>query len=164
MSDLKRVTDLAERQKKLEQQLAIKEEELKAIKAALMQVKTVDLPELMNELNLNMFELADGSKVSITHDLRAYVRDEDKFVVFNWLRENNHGSIIKSKVEASFGKGEEKKAGEIYELLIKMDINAHKKDDIPWNTFASFAKECQREGIDLHEKIQIQAIQEAKIK
>lgn len=161
---LERVTLLAEKQKQLQAWIEAKELELKELKEQLMQVKCNDLPDLMAELGLMSFKLEDGSEIAINRDINAYIKVEDKDEVYNWLKLNNHGSIIKAVVSANFGRSESELAEKIYQTLLSEGIMAIKKEDIHWQTFKKFVKECQEEGVPLHEKIQVQPIVEAKIK
>ena len=56
-------SELAERQIKLEDEVSRLEEQLKLAKQNLRQVSEIDLPELMNTLNVKEFKLNDGTKV-----------------------------------------------------------------------------------------------------
>lgn len=164
MSDLGAVAILAKRQREFEALVAQKELELKDAKEKLEQVATVDLPELMNELGIVSFKLDDGSSITIKKDLRAYIREEDKYSVFSWLRQNNNGGIIKTAVTANFGMGEEEKATQLYEELLSVGVKTNKKEEIHWMTLNKFVKERLEDGKELNANIQIQHIQEAKIK
>src|SRR5208337_2734732 len=151
-------------QQNLELDVARAELQLKELKEKLEQVKYVDLPELMEEVGCAEFKLPNGFKVSIKTDLRGYIREEDKGNVYEWLRKNNHGSIIKAHVTANFGMGEVSQSDQIYQYLLSKGINASKKEDIHPMTFNKFIRECMEEGLSLHDKIQVQPIKEARIR
>jgi hypothetical protein len=158
------ITELAKKQLALEEQIIKAEEDLKKLKGSYDQVRCVDLPEKMQELELTSFTLENGTTITIKHDLRAYIRVEDKFTVHAWLKEHNLGSIIKTSVIASFESGESEKAEKLQKQLLKSGVRADKKEDIHWQTFTKCIKELLAEGQQLHDKIQIQSINEARVK
>lgn len=160
---LETVVNLAKQQREYEALVEKKEAELKEAKEKLSKVKEYDLPDLMAELDLNSFELGDGSSVTIHKDMRAYIKEADKPIVFSWLRKNNNGAIIKTEVVAQFGMGEEDKATLLYEELLSVKVKAKKSENVHWKTLNSFVKERLENGEELDGNIQIHYIREAKI-
>jgi Asp-tRNA(Asn)/Glu-tRNA(Gln) amidotransferase B subunit len=117
-SELRAVATLAQRQVELEASVKHLEDELKKEKERLRKVAEVELPELLlNELNLSMFALADGTKVEVKDSLKCSVPKKNLREVAEWLTDRGHGALVKRDVTLPFDKGQEEQVKALAELL-----------------------------------------------
>ena len=59
----------------------------------------------MQQFGLQTLELKTGEKIAIKPLLRVTPKVEDRPVVYQWLRDNGFGDLVKNEIRASFGKG-----------------------------------------------------------
>jgi len=161
---LQRLTDLcatatgfAKEVDRLTIELAEEQEKYKAI-------VRVALPELMTELNMMEFKLADGSVCSILPKVNASISEANKPQAYRWLEEHNFDGIIKTKVIAIFTKGEMEDAKKAQALLLSNGIGADLDRSVHPATLLSFVKEQLAAGAPLPESIGVFEFKEAKIK
>ena len=67
--------------------------------------------------------------------------EDKKIEAFKWLRDNNHGDLIKNNVSVSFGKGEDSDAVKLKAELEKQGLVVDQKQDIHWQTLRGFVRE-----------------------
>ena len=82
------------------------------------QISTVEIPAMMDDMQITKLKLKDGESVEIKKIYGAYIPPEQQEAAFTWLRNNNLGDIIKNDITVTFGKGEDNKAAE-YAVLAK---------------------------------------------
>ena len=99
------VADECVKLKKIEDEIAAIEEQLKKKKAEGDDISSRVIPELLAEQGLSEIKLADGSKVSVKKEFRCTLpKDEAKRqAAYNWLRDQGLGDIIKNNVFVTFG-------------------------------------------------------------
>lgn len=112
-SQLKLISELAERQLSCEAAVLAAEEILKERQETLRKIVEKDLPEAMAEAGCKSYTLMNGRVVSIKDGLSASIPAARKQEVCGWLREHGFGDIVSEDVELSFGRGEENKAHEL---------------------------------------------------
>ena len=147
-SALGEVTHWASKQLELEQQVEDLEEQLKELKNELADVSGSKLPEAMESANMQSFVLTNGTKIEIqtVYSGRIGKTEEEQKKAFNWLRENDHGDLIKNVVSVEFAKGEDEKAVELMdELRTKSQVSTNKKWVEPM-TLKAFIKEQVQKG------------------
>ena len=114
----KRLSDKVLELKDLEDEIANAEESVKKLKEKAKQVSTVEIPAMMDEMQITKLKLKDGESVEIKKIYGAYIPPEQQEAAFKWLRNNGLGDIIKNDITVTFGKGEDNKAAE-YAVLAK---------------------------------------------
>ena len=114
----KRLSDKCLELKNLEDEIANAEESVKKLKEKAKQVSTVEIPAMMDEMQITKLKLKDGESVEIKKIYGAYIPPEQQEAAFKWLRNNGLGDIIKNDITVTFGKGEDNKAAE-YAVLAK---------------------------------------------
>ena len=114
----KRLSDKVLELKDLEDEIANAEESVKKLKEKAKQVSTVEIPAMMDEMQITKLKLKDGASVEIKKIYGAYIPPEQQEAAFKWLRNNGLGDIIKNDITVTFGKGEDNKAAE-YAVLAK---------------------------------------------
>ena len=137
--------------KKVEDDIAEIEEQLKKKKDERDHISSKVIPELLAEQGLSEIKLADGSKVSVKQEFRATLpKDEVKRdAAYQWLRDQGLGDIIKNNVSVTFGKGEDNKAQSLIDLAVANGYEPSQKSDVAWNTLTALYEERVKAGLDM---------------
>jgi len=137
--------------KKIEDDIASIEEQLKNKKNEADYISSNVIPELLAEQGLAEIKLADGSKVSVKKEFRATVPKDDvkREAALQWLRTNGLGDIIKNNVSVTFGKGEDDKAKQLLDLAAENGYEPQQKSDVSWNTLTALYRERVEAGLDM---------------
>ena len=137
--------------KKVEDDIAAIEEQLKKKKDEHDHISSKVIPELLAEQGLSEIKLADGSKVSVKKEFRCTLpKDEAKRqAAYNWLRDQGLGDIIKNNVFVTFGKGEDDKAKSLIDLAVENGYEPSQKSDVAWNTLTALYEERVKAGLDM---------------
>lgn len=140
---------LAEMGQQYARELAIQEELEKAIAESRIittRLAEVAIPEKMTELGLEEFKLKTGDKVTLQPVFGASVPDARKPEAWAWLRQEGHGSLIKSKIDMSYGMGEEAKQEAVIRLLTANYVDFRLKEDVHAATLKAFVTEQYESG------------------
>ena len=145
------VADECVKLKKIEDEIAAIEEQLKNKKAEGDDISSRVIPELLAEQGLSEIKLADGSKVSVKKEFRCTLpKDEVKRQqAYEWLRNEKLGDIIKNNVFVTFGKGEDDKAKSLIDLAVANGYEPSQKSDVAWNTLTALYEERVKAGLDM---------------
>ena len=137
--------------KKVEDEIAAIEEQLKNKKEEADHISSKVIPELLAEQGLSEIKLADGSKVSVKKEFRCTLpKDEAKREqAYEWLRNEKLGDIIKNNVFVTFGKGEDDKAKSLIDLAVANGYEPSQKSDVAWNTLTALYEERVKAGLDM---------------
>ncbi len=137
--------------KKIEDEIAAIEEQLKSKKAESDDISSRVIPELLAEQGLKEIKLSDGSKVSVKKEFRATVPKDylKREAALQWLRDQGLGDIIKNDVTVSFGKGEDDKAEQLLRLAADNGFEPQQKSDVAWNTLSALYQERVEAGLDM---------------
>ena len=137
--------------KKIEDEIAAIEEQLKNKKAEGDDISSRVIPELLAEQGLKEIKLSDGSKVSVRKEFRATVPKDylKRETALQWLRDQGLGDIIKNDVTVSFGKGEDDKAEQLLRLAADNGFEPQQKSDVAWNTLSALYQERVEAGLDM---------------
>ena len=137
--------------KKVEDDIAAIEEQLKKKKDEHDHISSKVIPELLAEQGLSEIKLADGSKVSVKKEFRCTLpKDQVKREqAYEWLRNEKLGDIIKNNVFVTFGKGEDDKAKSLIDLAVENGYEPSQKSDVAWNTLTALYEERVKAGLDM---------------
>jgi len=137
--------------KKVEDDIAAIEEQLKKKKEEADHISSKVIPELLAEQGLSEIKLADGSKVSVKKEFRCTLpKDQVKREqAYEWLRNEKLGDIIKNNVFVTFGKGEDDKAKSLIDLAVENGYEPSQKSDVAWNTLTALYEERVKAGLDM---------------
>jgi hypothetical protein len=137
--------------KKIEDDIAAIEEQLKKKKEEADHISSKVIPELLAEQGLSEIKLADGSKVSVKKEFRCTLpKDQVKREqAYEWLRNEKLGDIIKNNVFVTFGKGEDDKAKSLIDLAVENGYEPSQKSDVAWNTLTALYEERVKAGLDM---------------
>jgi hypothetical protein len=112
-------------------------------------VKEETIPMMMQEIGLESVTLITGEKLTVEQEVYASIPAPQREQAYAWLEEHNFGSIIKTEVEAQFGKGESKRAIEILQLLKEQGVEAELSRSVHAQTLKAFLKECLSNKVDI---------------
>jgi hypothetical protein len=149
MSDLTRVTKMAQMLLERQAEQAAAEAALEAIKKKVVQIEQEDLPTLMAELGLQEFKLSSGEKITIKDEVACSISKEHQSAAFAWLIKNKFGGIIKTLVAVQFGKGEHADAARMAKALQTQLGKAHPvelDESVHPQTLKAFVKERLQNG------------------
>jgi len=121
---------------------------LAAKNAEIKEIEENDLPKLMLDIGMSEFSLTGGGKVELKTEHYCSITQEKSLSCFKWLRDNNHGAIIKRTLQTVFGKGDDDTADKIARL-IKADAPKAKfsdKEGVHASTLKAFLKEQIKKG------------------
>ncbi len=137
--------------KKIEDEIAAIEEQLKSKKAESDDISSRVIPELLAEQGLSEIKLADGSKVSVKKEYRCTLpKDESRRAqCYQWLRDQGLGDIIKNNIFVTFGKGEDDKAKHLLDLAQTNGYEPQQKSDVAWMTLTALFRERIESGLDM---------------
>ena len=88
---LKQAANLAAMIKTETEHVKVLEENLKECKKNLMKLTDEDLPQLLTELGMSSFKMADGSSVEIKKTYGASIPVANRAQAYQWLRDNGFG-------------------------------------------------------------------------
>ena len=114
----KKLSDQVVKLQELEDQVTLKEHELKELKRKAELLSGEVIPTMMQEMNISTLKLADGSSVEVKPVYGASIPIAKKEQAYNWLRENGLGDLIKNEVTVAFGRNEDVKASD-YATFVK---------------------------------------------
>lgn len=106
MSDIQRAVKLAELLLQARANVESLDQQLATAKEDLRRIEQDDLPDLMMELGLTNFKLANGAAVEVVPDVQCGISEERRSAAHSWLTTHNFGGLIKTEVSVAFGKGE----------------------------------------------------------
>mgnify|MGYP001252813121 CR=1 FL=1 len=146
---LQEIAKLGADQVRLEDSVEDLENRLKEMKERLRNVSENLLPAAMASIGMASFKLAEGYSITVKEDIAANISKANQPKAFDWLREHEHGDLIKNEIKATLGRGEEKIA---QQLLAKMaEIGVQKfasKESIHPQTLKAFCKEQLESGAE----------------
>lgn len=148
-SGLAELQKLADLQARRETEVAEAELVLTKAKESLRDVAERLLPEAMDRVGMTEFSTSTGLRVKIKEDVRASIPKARESEAFQWLRDHNHGSLIKRKVTVEFGRGEDERAGSLEKLLAESGFEFDDKTSVNFQTLGAFVRESLAEGVEL---------------
>jgi hypothetical protein len=141
MSELNRLVTMAQALVSARAALEKADAAAKAAKALVTRLEQEDIPELMRELGVASFALADGSKLSLTEDIQCGITEARRAEAHAWLTANGFGGLIKTKVVVQFGREERDAA-----LACAASVGGVLEESVHPQTLKSFLKERRAAG------------------
>jgi hypothetical protein len=121
------------------------------------------IPGLLDEVGVESMKV-DGRTVGVSTLYAPHVLKINEPIFFDWLRQNDFDSIIKSEVKALFGKGEDERAAELAAQLMKQHYSVSVKQSVHPGTLKAFVKEQQERGAPLPDVLDIHRVRTTIIK
>ena len=145
-NDLTTVASLAKKQKNQEQKVKDLEAELKEAKKELLRISDEEIPNLMSETGLSSLKLDDGSSLDIKNIYGASILVANREKAYDWLREHGHDDIIKNRVVATFGRGQEDDAKVFMRVAYDNGVATDQESKIEPQTLKAWVKERMEAG------------------
>ena len=145
----KRLSDKVLELKDLEDEITNAEESLKKLKEKAKVVSSVEIPAMMDDMQITKLKLKDGESVEIKKIYGASIPKDQQGAAFEWLRNNGHGDIIKNDITVTFGMGEDNKAADYAVLAKERGYEPFQKVGVHPQTLKGLVRECHESGIEL---------------
>ena len=145
--DLKVVSDLANEQLRLENEVEEQGAKLKALNEQLAKVREFDLPSALEKFGLLSITLLDKSKIVIKEDVYAGITEENREKAFEWLEVTGNDGILKNEVKVPFGKGQDAEAQELVTLLTERGVSFTNVRDVHPQTLRAFIRRQMEDGL-----------------
>jgi len=135
--------------KDLEDEIANAEESVKKLKEKARIISQIEIPQMMETMNIKKLKLKDGESVEVTKFYSASISDENKEAAFTWLRNNGLGDIIKNDITVTFGRGEDNKAASYVDLARGSGFEPIQKIGVNPMTLKALVRERLESGQDV---------------
>lgn len=145
------LSQLAEDQLAAQIRVAATEKALADSKEELRLIAEVAVPELMDQLGMREFTTTSGIKIKVDMKIRASINAQKQMEAFQWMRDNNHESLIKRVIAVQFGMGEDAEAQAALEKLEGLPVQD--KSTVHNGTLVKFVKEMLATGQDVPEEL-----------
>ena len=145
----KRLSDKILELKDFEDEIANAEESLKKLKEKARTISSIEIPAMMDEMQITKLKLKDGEAVEIKKVYGASIPKDKQEAAFTWLRNNGLGDIIKNDITVTFGRGEDNKAAQYAVLAKGQGYEPVQKVGVHPQTLKGVVRECNESGIEL---------------
>ena len=146
--DLSSVGALAKRAKQLEKEIDDIETILKERKDQQRKLLEETIPAMLQELGMKNFTMDDGSTINIKPFYSASIKEENRAVAYQWLRDNGYDDIIKNTVSVRFGRNEDKLCEDLINQLREQSYPVEQAEKIEPQTLKAWAKEMVERGVE----------------
>lgn len=175
-STLENLSNLAHKQKALQEKKVLLEKELKELDFQIQTVSRKDIPEILNDLNFNTIELKTGEKIIVKDQLKASIASGNKEKAFLDMVQAEIDAVDMSEQLAtalisdlfntslSITVNNEEEKQEIANKLISLDIPFNYDRNIHWQTLRKWCKERRDNGEEIPESINVFEYQETILK
>jgi hypothetical protein len=143
---MERLSKLAQKARDLEAKILKDAVALEELKGEHDKITKRFIPGIMEELGMAKFTLTDGAEVKIKESVNASISAENKPEAFAWLTKNDFDGIIKTKVQAEFGRGEIESARKALAAIQSAGFDAAIDQSVHPMTLKSFVKERLEAG------------------
>ena len=148
-NDAKKLSDQVVKLQGLEEELLVKEQELKELKRKVELVSAEVIPTMMQEMNISTLKLADGTSVEVKPVYGASIPADKREEAYKWLRENGLGDLIKNEVTVAFGRSEDDKAQQYAVLAQGQGYEPVQKLKVEPMTLKALVRERVENGLDM---------------
>jgi len=145
----KRLSDKVIELKDLEDEIANAEESIKKLKEKANLLSMVEIPAMMDEMQITKLKLKDGESVEIKKVYGATIPKDQQEAAFEWLRNNGLGDIIKNDITVTFGRGEDNKAAQYAVLARGQGFEPVQKIGVNPMTLKALVRERLESGLDV---------------
>jgi hypothetical protein len=149
--DLDKIGSLGRQLEELDQEIAVAEEALKALKKKHLKIATETLPELMDSVQLLDFTTADGVQIKVTDNVQGSLPKDmtKREAALNWLKKNGAEGLIKDSITVEFDKGKAALAHDIMVEFTTWGVDPELKEDVNHMSLKAFAREQFGAGVDV---------------
>lgn len=124
------------------------EEALKRLKKDLFKIKQVQIPEFLKGLGIRTIETDEGFTIEIKGDVSVSVKDKVK--LYQFIKDQKHGDIIKDSLKVEFGEITEAE-WEGLQLYMDKNINCsyERSEAVHAQTLKKFVRTMLKDGITI---------------
>lgn len=133
----------------LQAQINQLEEQNSKLKESLRKLQEEEMPELFSEAGVAGVILPNGVIVQVDSSIHCGIPADRKEEAFDWLRNNNHGDLIKNEFTVKFGRKEDNYVGEFKHIAEKLGLKYDNKQKVEPMTLKAFVKEQMKSGNQL---------------
>ena len=161
----KRLSDKILELKDFEDEIANAEESLKKLKEKARTISSIEIPAMMDEMQITKLKLKDGEAVEIKKVYGASIPKDKQEAAFTWLRNNGLGDIIKNDITVTFGRGEDNKALQYADLAKSNGFEPIQRETVHAVTLKALVRERLENNLEMPSDIfKIYAGNSTKIK
>lgn len=113
----KRLTSMVDQLEESKKEVKEQEDALKRAQERVRDLEEKQIPELLEEMNLEKFTMADGRKIELKTTIRTSITNENKAKAYQWLQDNGHDALIKRNITVSLGRDRANQAMELIRNL-----------------------------------------------
>ena len=139
--------------KDLEDEIANAEDSIKKLKEKAKIISQIEIPQMMETMNIKKLKLKDGESVEVGKFYSASIPEENKQGAFEWLRNNGLGDIIKNEITVTFGRGEDNKASDYATLARGQGFEPVQKVGVNPQTLKATLRERVESGLNMPSEI-----------
>ena len=147
--DLDSVGALARRAKLLEKEIEELDTVLKERKEQQRKLLEDTIPAMLQELGMKKFTMSDGSTIDVKPFYSASIKEENRALAYQWLRDNGYDDIIKNTVSVRFGRNEDKLCETLINLLRQQNYPVEQTEKIEPQTLKAWAREMVERGVEI---------------
>lgn len=125
------------------------EEVLKVAQGRVRVLEETTLPELMTKAGQQKLRTIDGWDVELGETLRASIPVAHLPEAIKWLRDHNHGSLVKRELKLDFGMNEEEKAVKALTLILEAGFTPTDKQYVHPMSLASAIRQMLEQGTEV---------------
>ena len=149
----KRLSDKVLELKDLEDEITNAEESLKKLKEKAKVVSSVEIPAMMDDMQITKLKLKDGESVEIKKIYGASIPKDQQGAAFTWLRNNGLGDVIKNDITVTFGRGEDNKAASYADLAKGQGFEPVQKIGVNPMTLKALVRERLENGQEIPDEL-----------
>lgn len=134
----------------LEDQIAEKSKELKALQRQLDAISQDKIPSLMlDEIQLSEIRLQDGSRIQVKDAIKVSTTGKWREAINEWLAEIGEEDLIKDEIKIGLGCGQGELANEMLEILTRMGVPYDRKQYVAPPSLNALIRELLDQGEDV---------------
>lgn len=137
------ISALIKHRQALSEKVAKLDQQLQDAKTEFTRYDSEIIPDLFMQLGLSELKLDSGEKVTIKRGYYGNISEERAIEAFKWLEDNGHGSLIKTSLAMTFGKGKEEQWGLLAAkaALKEQKVDFKEKKGVHPQTLKAFIKQ-----------------------
>ena len=143
------IAELANKQLRLEEEIAAIQDNLQYTQKKLDQIRREALPAAMEEAGLIEFTLETGQKITLSTIYTASLTGQYREPAVNWLVRNGMENIISRNFIQTFARGETKDSESWRRYLLSAGIPFIEREDVNTGTFKAIIREFLEDGKDV---------------
>jgi hypothetical protein len=143
---LGKLGEILETKFKLENAIALIEENLESHKALLKDCDQLTIPRLLEAAGLSSVKTATGHTIKVEDVYRGNISEANSPLVLDWFIQSGGADTIKNNYVVPISIADKETADILEQILVKTGMDFSRKLGIAWNTLAGVIKELDTTG------------------